>query len=113
MKRLTLMMAVLMVGLPARCVAQGADDAAIREAAHGFKAALIAGDIGFLKSVPPVLTSDQVTVYGDMALYTSESTSTGEYRDREINSRGAETLVLLRTEAGWKIRHIHWSSGRG
>lgn len=147
MKRAILASVVLMLGLPSSGAAQGDDEASVREAAHGFKAALVAGDgdlaltflhpdvliyegghgedydayasghlagdIGFLSAVPPVLTSDHVTVQGDMALYTSESTSTGTYRDREINSRGAESLVLLRTDSGWKIRHIHWSSGRG
>ena len=44
------------------------------------------------------------------ALYTAETHTTGRWRDREIDSHGTESIVLVRTGEGWRIRHIHWSS---
>jgi len=72
----------------------------------------LGADMAFLAAVPPTVVDDDVLVEGDLALYTSESTSEGEFRGREIRSRSAETMVLVRTDEGWWIRHIHWSSGR-
>jgi hypothetical protein len=40
----------------------------------------------------------------------AESRTTGQTRGRDIDSRGAETIVLVRESSGWRIRHIHWSS---
>ena len=49
---------------------------------------------------------------GDVVWVTGTSTSRGEFRDRKIDSRGAELVVLTRSRAGWLIRAIHWSSRR-
>ena len=40
----------------------------------------------------------------------STSVRQGRMGDREINSRGAELVVLAREDGTWKIRAIHWSS---
>ena len=39
-------------------------------------------------------------------------TVTGQMGEREINSQGTETMVLRRSDDGWRIVHIHWSSRR-
>jgi ketosteroid isomerase-like protein len=49
-------------------------------------------------------------VRGDAAWVSSTSTTTGEYRGRQVNSSGAELMVLARTPQGWRIAAIHWSS---
>jgi ketosteroid isomerase-like protein len=49
---------------------------------------------------------------GDVVWVTVTSTSRGEFRDRKIDSRGAELVVLARSGSGWLIRAIHWSSRR-
>lgn len=67
-------------------------------------------DIAFLQATEQATTREQVTVSGDVALSLRESATRGRYRDREVNALGTETLVLVRTPEGWKIRHIHWSS---
>ncbi len=82
------------------------------ESLQQYRSGHLRADIAFLQAVKQETTGDRVVLSGDMALYLSESTSKGTYRGREIDSRGAETMVLVRTPAGWKIRHIHWSSGR-
>ena len=67
-------------------------------------------DIAFARAV----TSDRgpiaVEVRGDVAWAASTSTTRGQYRDRTINSAGAELMVLTRTPDGWRISAIHWSS---
>lgn len=68
------------------------------------------GDIAFVRSVPSVGGPVHVRVRGDFAWAWSTSTTQGEYRGRQINSSGAELMVLTRTAAGWKISAIHWSS---
>ena len=67
-------------------------------------------DMAYLQAVKQETTRDVITISGDLALVTRESHTTGTYRDRPVDSIGAETMVLLRTRDGWKIRHIHWSS---
>jgi len=67
-------------------------------------------DIAFARAVPGQRSGLRVVVRGDAAWVSSTSTSTGEYRGRQINSRGAELMVLSREPDGWKIRAIHWSS---
>jgi len=70
----------------------------------------LAGDMAFLGAVESVTTWSDLTVQGDMAVYLSEYTTRGEYRGREIDSHGTESMVLVRSSEGWLIRHIHWSS---
>jgi cyclophilin family peptidyl-prolyl cis-trans isomerase/ketosteroid isomerase-like protein len=72
----------------------------------------LAADITFTKTVPSTRVTTQVYQEGDVAWVTSVTTSRGTYRDRPIASQGAELMVLSRTEAGWRIRAIHWSSRR-
>jgi len=72
----------------------------------------LAADIAFTKAVPSTRVTTQVHQAGDAAWVASVTTSKGSYRDRAIASQGAELMVLSRTEAGWRIRAIHWSSRR-
>lgn len=75
-----------------------------------YRSGHLRGDIAFLRAVTSEKTWDHLEVEGDLALYMSEDRKTGTYRDREIDSRGTETIVLAMTPEGWRIRHIHWSS---
>jgi ketosteroid isomerase-like protein len=70
----------------------------------------LAADIAFLAQVRSRTLREQLTVSGAMALYTREYRSEGTWRGKRIDSTGTETLVLVRTATGWRIRHIHWSS---
>jgi hypothetical protein len=69
-------------------------------------------DIAFAKAVPEKRTSFAYTCEGDVAWLVSTSTVTGKFGTRDINSDGAELLLLGRAPAGWKIRVIHWSSAK-
>lgn len=90
-------------------------DVVIHESGHAetreeYRSGHLRSDIAFAAAVPRTTVSDHVLLSGDVALYTSEYTAKGRFRSRDIDSVGTETMVLLRTADGWKIRHIHWSS---
>ena len=69
-------------------------------------------DIEFAKAVNEKRTSTSYTCEGNVAWLVSTSSATGNFNGRPIDSMGAELMVLSRTEKGWKIRAIHWSSAR-
>ena len=47
---------------------------------------------------------------GDVAWAWSTNRAQGRIGEREIDSLGAELMVLSRAGASWVIRAIHWSS---
>jgi ketosteroid isomerase-like protein len=67
-------------------------------------------DMAFAGAVDRERASLQVVVRGDVAWAMSTSRARGRYRDRDIDSRGAELVVLSRREGAWRIEAIHWSS---
>jgi ketosteroid isomerase-like protein len=90
-------------------------EARIYEGGHAetreqYRSGHLRSDIAFLGAVTSETSWESVVVGGDLALYMSEYTVQGEYRGRDIDSHGTETIALVRTDAGWRIRHIHWSS---
>lgn len=68
------------------------------------------GDMAYARAMPSVRAEETVVVSGDVAWVVGTSRTTGTYRERAINSAGAELVVLSRTAEGWRIRAIHWSS---
>ena len=47
---------------------------------------------------------------GSMAWVATESTVTGSFKDRAVDSASIETMILRREQGTWRIAHIHWSS---
>jgi ketosteroid isomerase-like protein len=82
------------------------------ESLEDYRKAHLSADMRFLQGLRQQTARDVVKVAGGMALLTRETNTTGTSGERTIDSIGTETMVLLRTPAGWKIRHIHWSSRR-
>lgn len=70
----------------------------------------LAADAAFSAAVPRTLVSRTHGETGDTAWVMSVETVTGTYRNRAINSRSVETMLLRRVEGQWRIVHIHWSS---
>ncbi len=70
----------------------------------------LAADAAFSAAVPRTLVSRTQGEAGDMAWVMSVETVTGTYRNRAINSRSVETMLLHRVNGQWRIAHIHWSS---
>jgi ketosteroid isomerase-like protein len=105
----------LAAGDSARAVTYLHPDLIVYEGGHAetleeYRAHHMGSDMAFLSAVDETTTAERLDVYGETALYLSEYKMSGTYRDREVDLHGTETLVLLRTPDGWKIRHIHWSS---
>jgi len=67
-------------------------------------------DIAFARAVQSERRPIRVTMHGDVAWAVSSSSTRGEFRGRQVDSVGAELMVLVRTPEGWKISAIHWSS---
>jgi ketosteroid isomerase-like protein len=80
------------------------------ETVEEYAAGHLPADMAFAAAVPRERGPLQVVIHGDMAWAMSTSVARGTYRDREIDSRGAELVVLSRHEEGWRIEAIHWSS---
>ncbi len=68
------------------------------------------GDMAFARAVKGERKVTRVVVRGDVAWVSGTSVTQGEYRGRQINSAGAELVVLTRSPEGWRIAAIHWSS---
>lgn len=67
-------------------------------------------DMAFSEAVSRNVTEMRGLESGDLAVFMSEAVSHGAFRGSEIHSRTMETMVVRRTDAGWRIAHIHWSS---
>lgn len=107
--------AALVAGDSAAALALLAPDAVIlesggRESRDEYRSHHLPGDIQFARAVPSERGEVNVTIAGDVAWAASTSTTSGTFRDRAINSAGAELMVLSRSGSGWLIRAIHWSS---
>ena len=68
------------------------------------------GDMAFSAAVTREVGPLAVTVSGDVSWAMSTSRTSGTFRDRTVNSVGAELMVLSRDGDAWRIRAIHWSS---
>lgn len=67
-------------------------------------------DMAFANAVKRERPAIRVDVSGDVAWATTTGTIVGDFRDREVNSQGAELTVLREAPEGWRIVAIHWSS---
>lgn len=67
-------------------------------------------DAAFSASVPRTLISRSQGMHGEVAWVMSVETVSGTYRNRAINSRSVETMMLRLVDGQWRIVHIHWSS---
>jgi ketosteroid isomerase-like protein len=70
----------------------------------------LGADMSFAAAVSSKRGDVHAVVVGNAAWVSSTSHTRGAWNDREINSIGAELIVLSRTDGVWKIRAIHWSS---
>lgn len=70
----------------------------------------LAEDIAYARAVPGKQRDVVIRQEGNAAWVTSTFQVTGRFEDKPVNSLAAETMVLTKTPAGWRIRSIHWSS---
>lgn len=74
-------------------------------AAHHLKA-----DAEFSGAVRRTLVDRSSGEDGNTAWVMSVEKVKGTYRNRAVNSRSVETMLLRRLDKQWRIVHIHWSS---
>lgn len=80
------------------------------ESREEYRSHHLPSDMDFAAAVPRTRGPLQVRINGNTAWVASTSVTEGTFRDRAINAQGAELMVLSRTDAGWLIEAIHWSS---
>lgn len=107
--------AALQAGDSVAALALLADDVRIAESGgletrDEYRSHHLPGDMAFAGAVSRQPGPIHVTVVGDVAWAVSTSRATGTFRERAINSSGAELMVLTRQDGAWRIRAIHWSS---
>ena len=71
------------------------------------------GDMAYAAAVARTSNVISVRIVGDAAWVVATSVTTGTFRERKVDARGAELVVLRRQEGAWRIAAIHWSSRRG
>lgn len=78
-----------------------------------YRAHHLPADMAFAGGTTREIISQQTHVAGEVAWVLGEIRSTGTFRERAVDSRSVETMLLRRTPKGWRIVHIHWSARRG
>jgi hypothetical protein len=68
------------------------------------------GDAAFLKQAHVQLLRRTASVHGDLVWVASESELHVSRDGKPVTVLSAETMLVRRSEEGWKIVHIHWSS---
>ena len=91
------------------------DDVVIQESgyletAEEYKSHHLMSDMAFSAAVSGKREVIEAVVEGNIGWVMSSSSMVGEFRGREINSIGAELMILKKENGSWKIRAIHWSS---
>ena len=107
--------AALAAGDSASALGHLAPDATILESGRvedkeHYRSGHLAADLRFAQAVPRERSEIHVRLLGDVAWAYSTSIARGRLGDREINSQGAELMVLAREDGAWKIKAIHWST---
>jgi ketosteroid isomerase-like protein len=93
-----------------------ADDAVIFESgeAERTKAEYVAhhlpADAAFEKTMTSSVRNRTGGSDGSLAWVATEGRITGTYKGKALDRLTTETMLLRRTDAGWKITHVHWSS---
>jgi uncharacterized protein (TIGR02246 family) len=67
-------------------------------------------DAEFLKNAHQQTTRRRARVNGDLAWVATESELHATDDGEPMTLLGTETMVLRKSDAGWRIVHIHWSS---
>ena len=70
----------------------------------------LGADMEFSAATAREITGQQAGQDGEVAWVLTRSSTAGTFRDKEINARGVETMLLRHSADGWRIIHIHWSS---
>jgi ketosteroid isomerase-like protein len=99
--------ALALLGMDARILEAGHLETRAEYAAHH-----LGSDMAAARALEGEHAIQQLTVSGDVAWVVSGYTSRGTWSGRQVDSEGAELMVLRRAGKSWEIQAIHWSSRR-
>jgi len=80
------------------------------EAREEYEGHHLAEDIAFSRAVTSTKSQPIVHIEGNTAWVSTTDRNTGTFNGREVDTAGAELMVLTNSAIGWRIRAIHWSS---
>lgn len=80
------------------------------ETKEQYRSGHLSGDMRFAQAVPRERGEIQVRLVGEVAWAWSTNVAQGQMGEREVNSQGAELMVLRRIDGDWRITAVHWSS---
>lgn len=109
--------AALRRGDPEAAATLMADDALIFESGEvertraDYVAHHLSADAAFERTTTSTVTNRAGGSTGSLAWLATEGRVTGSYKGKTIDRMTTETMLLRRTDDGWKITHVHWSSG--
>jgi ketosteroid isomerase-like protein len=108
--------AALRAGETAKAAALLADDVLVFEAGSAeaskaiYSAEHLAADAAFAKTAQETVLRRSGQSGGGMAWIASEGLTRTRRGDAVVERLTAESMILRRTAAGWRIVHVHWSS---
>jgi ketosteroid isomerase-like protein len=108
--------AALRAGETAKAAALLADDVSVFEAGSAeaskaiYSAEHLAADAAFAKTAQETVLRRSGQSGGGMAWIASEGLTRTRRGDAVVERLTAESMILRRTAAGWRIVHVHWSS---
>jgi hypothetical protein len=82
----------------------------VETSAEQYASGHMKGDMAFLKAVQVQRLDERQTLSRDLAVISTRSRMTGEYKGKKLDLFSTETMTLKREPHGWRIVHIHWSS---
>ena len=80
------------------------------ETAEEYESHHLMSDMEFSSAVSGKREVIEAVAEGNIGWVVSSSSMVGEFRGKEIDSIGAELMILKKEDGSWKIRAIHWSS---
>ena len=66
-------------------------------------------DMKYLAKTTSTRLEQQVTVLGELAYSVTRNHTQGQYKNKNLDYVGFETIVLRKINNVWRIAHIHWS----
>ena len=82
----------------------------VERSADEYASSHMQADMEFLQRMQITTLEHHVKVTGNTAISMLTSTMQGHYKDKDLDIKSMETLVLTRIDEQWRIVHIHWSN---
>ena len=82
----------------------------VESSAEEYASHHLSADIEFLSNMNITSLEHRIEGTSDMAVSVSRSQLKGSYKDKSIDMKTMETIVLKKFGEHWKIIHIHWSN---